>query len=120
MKRILLVEDDPVLLKLYADLLKTEQLIVETATEGQEAYEKMKVGGWNLVLLDMLLPQMNGLDIVRKLKSSPPQTPNKKIVFLTNLEKGKELDEIKKMGFEFIIKSNLTPDKFVEKIKSYL
>lgn len=120
MKRILLVEDDTVLQKLYKDLLTAEKYSVDTASDGQEAYEKMLSGGWDLVLLDLVLPKLNGLDIVKKLKLQPSKKTNKKIVVLTNLEKGNEVDEIKRIGYEYIIKSNITPDQFVAKIKSFL
>lgn len=119
-KKILLVEDDPVLQKLYKDLLTAEKYSVDTASDGQEAYEKMLSGGWDLVLLDLVLPKLNGLDIVKKLKLQPSKKTNKKIVVLTNLEKGNEVDEIKRIGYEYIIKSNITPDQFVAKIKSFL
>lgn len=119
-KRILLVEDDPVLLKLYTDLLTSEQLTAETSNDGLHAFEKIKQGGWDLVLLDMMLPQLSGLEIVNKLKTEPPVIPNKKIVFMTNLDKGKEIDEIKLLGYESVIKSSLTPDQFVSKVKSLL
>lgn len=63
-KRILLVEDDALLQKLYSDLLTGEQFFVETASDGLTAYEKMKQGGWDLVLLDILLPELDGIEIV--------------------------------------------------------
>ncbi|MBI4225699.1 response regulator [Candidatus Roizmanbacteria bacterium] len=119
-KRILLVEDDPLLLKLYTDLLTGENFFVESASDGLTAYQKMKQGGWDLVLLDILLPELGGIEIVKKLKDDQEAKPNKKIVFLTNLDQGKEIDEIKKLGFEYIIKSSLNPDELVNKIKAYL
>lgn len=119
-KRILLVEDDPLLQKLYLDLLNAENLLVEAVSNGLTAYQKIKQGGWDLILLDIVLPQLSGLDIVKKLGADPPISPNKNIVFLTNLELGTEIDEIKKLGFDYITKSNLRPDTFLKKIKSYL
>lgn len=119
-KRILLVEDEPLLQKLYTDLLAGENIFVETASDGLAAYEKIKQGGWDLVLLDIILPKLVGVDIVKKLKNEKVAKPNKNIVFLTNLDQGKEIDEIKKLGFEYLIKSTLNPDEFVKKVKSYL
>ncbi|OGK25073.1 hypothetical protein A3A46_04045 [Candidatus Roizmanbacteria bacterium RIFCSPLOWO2_01_FULL_37_13] len=119
-KRILLVEDDPLLQKLYTDLLIGERFFVETASEGLTAYQKIKQGGWDLVLLDIVLPKLGGIDIVKQLKNDEEVKPNKKIVFLTNLDQGKEIDEIKKLGYEYLIKSNLNPDEFLDKVKSLL
>lgn len=118
-KRILLVEDDPLLQKLYTDLLIGEPFFVETASDGLTAYQKIKQGGWDLVLLDIVLPKLGGIDIVKKLNEEKAERPNKKIVFLTNLDQGKEIDEIKKLGYEYLIKSNLNPDQFIEKVKSF-
>ena len=118
--KILLVEDDPLLLKLYTDLLTEENFFVESASDGLTAYQKMKQGGWDLVLLDIILPELGGIEIVKKLKEDKEAKPNKKVVFLTNLDKGKEIDEIQKLGFECIIKSDLNPDQFINKIKSFI
>ncbi|OGK20748.1 hypothetical protein A3C98_04475 [Candidatus Roizmanbacteria bacterium RIFCSPHIGHO2_02_FULL_37_15] len=119
-KRILLVEDDLLLQKLYSDLLTSEHYYVETATDGMIAYQKMKEGGWDLVLLDIILPKLGGIEIVKKLKDEKAEKLNKNVVFLTNLEQGKEIDEIKKLDFRFLSKSNLTPNKFVDMVKSLL
>ena len=115
-EKILLVEDDPILQKLYSDLLASAQILFETASDGETAYQKISQGSWKLVLLDVMLPKMNGLDIVKKLN----QQSSPKIVFLTNLEQGKEVDEIKNLGYQFIIKSDLAPDQFIAKVKSFL
>ncbi|OGK11884.1 hypothetical protein A2954_05890 [Candidatus Roizmanbacteria bacterium RIFCSPLOWO2_01_FULL_37_12] len=118
-KRILLVEDDELLQKLYSDLLIGEQFTVETASDGKTAYEKIKSGGWDLVLLDIVLPELSGLDIVKKLKEDKDAKANKKIIFLTNLDSGSDSTEIQKLGYEYVVKSNLAPDQFVNKVKSY-
>jgi len=119
-KKILLVEDDELLQKLYTDLLTGEHFFVETASDGLTAYQKIKEGGWDLVLLDIMLPKLGGVEIVKKLKDDIEAKPNKKVVFLTNLDKGSEIEEIQKLGFEYLIKSNLNPDEFLNKVKSFL
>lgn len=119
-EKILLVEDDPVLQKLYSDLLTSAALQFEAASDGETGYQKISQGGWKLILLDLILPKMNGLDIIKKIKENPPQDPLGKIVLLTNLEQGKEIDEIKSLGYQFLIKSNLDPNQFIEKVKSFL
>lgn len=119
-KRILLVEDEPLLQKLYTDLLTAENFTVEAVSDGVSAFEKIKQGGFDLVLLDIVLPKLGGIDIVKKLKSENTDLTNKKIVFLTNLEQGKEIDEIKSLGLNYLIKSSLTPDQFIDKVKLFL
>ncbi len=119
-KRILLVEDNELMQKLYVDLLKSENYYVEAASTGKSAYEKIIQGGWDLVLLDIVLPDMTGVDIVKKLQTNNPTKPNKKIVFLSNLDTGKEIDEIKKLEFDYVTKSNVDPGQFIAKVKSLL
>lgn len=119
-KKILLVEDDALLQKLYSDLLLEDAYALSTAADGVTAYEKIKQGNWDLILLDIMLPKMSGVEIVRKLNNTVDVNHTGKIVFLTNLDTGSEIDEIKKLGYDFIIKSNLAPDQFVAKVKSYL
>src|SRR3990167_10997145 len=83
-KRILLVEDDLLLQKLYSDLLTSEHYYVETATDGMIAYQKMKEGGWDLVLLDIILPKLGGIEIVKKLKDEKNKKIKKKNFFFSN------------------------------------
>ena len=119
-KKILLVEDDELLRKLYTDLLKGENYYVEAAADGLTAFNKIKQGGWDLVLLDIVLPELGGVEIVKKLIDDKEAKPNKKVIFLTNLDTGSEIDEIKKLGFEYVVKSSLAPNQFIAKVKSYL
>lgn len=120
MTRILLVEDDLFLREVYQDILKDPELIIETAEDGEVAYEKIKEGGWDLVLLDVVLPKISGIDIVKKLKAEMQKIPAKKIIFLTNTSDTKDLEEMSKLGDGYISKSDVDPSEFVSKIKGYL
>lgn len=120
-KKILLVEDDGTLRKLYTDFLETEGCLVEHAVEGNEGLEKAKSGGYDLILLDILLPGLKGQEILRALRDSPPATPNGPMVMLTNQSQQSVLDECRKLGAAGeIIKSEITPDKFGQTIQAYL
>lgn len=118
--KILLIEDDLLIAKLYADLLANEKYAVEIASDGESGLQKLQAGGWDLVLLDFLLPKMNGLDIVKKIRTNPPARTNKKIVFLTDYNHEDKLKEINMLGYEYLIKSTLTPDQILEKVRAYL
>src|SRR5688572_24207980 len=84
-KRILIVEDDQFLREFYQELLQSEGFQVDIAPDGEVGLQKAQVGGYQLVLLDIMLPKRDGLQILRELKAAPPQTPNGQIVVLTNL-----------------------------------
>ena len=116
--KILIVEDDLFLRELYTDILSSEAWTVDSAVDGQEGLEKIQAGGWTLVLLDMNLPKLNGVDIVKKLKTEPNQEKNERIMFLTNMEEGPALKEVQLMGYDYLIKSQFAPDQFLEKVKS--
>lgn len=121
MNRILLIEDDDLFGKIYTDLLNQESgYSVEWIMDGDTGYKKIIEGGWNLILLDSLLPKMNAVDILNKIKITDPGKFNQKILIITNLESGKMMEDIKSFGFEVIIKSDLDPVHFVSKIKNLL
>ena len=120
-KKILLAEDDEFLKQLYTDVLSAEGYTVETAIDGEEALAKVSAGGWDLILLDIIMPKLNGLDVVKKTKELPiPAVPNKCIIFLTNLDKGEEIKEALLLGNGYLIKSQITPGDLVKEVKLYL
>ncbi len=120
MAKVLVVEDDELLRQIYSDTLTGEGYTVDTAEDGDVALTKIKQGGWDLIYLDIILPKINGLDIIEKLKSEPPTTPNKTVVFLTNLDKGEEIKKALQLGNGYIIKSQITPGDLVKETKMYL
>jgi DNA-binding response OmpR family regulator len=117
---ILLVEDEQYLRELYHEILVDQGYNVETAADGEEGFNKLKQGGWDLVILDIILPKLNGLEIMRKIRSNPPEKPNKKIVFLTNLDKDEEIKEALQLGDGYFIKSQITPGSLVNELKNFL
>lgn len=121
MAKILLIEDDPMLLELYTDLLKGEGFVVDQASDGDHAWQLAKEGGYDLVLLDVILPKRDGLSILKDLASDPPKIPNKQIILMTNIEQEKTISQAKTFGVaKCLVKSNLTPEQFLEEIKSSL
>lgn len=120
-KRILIVEDDQFLREFYQELLQTEGFLVDLASEGETATLKLAQGGYDLVLLDIMLPKKDGLQILRDLKVNPSQKKNGPIVVLTNLGQ----DAIIKQAFElgasgYIVKSAMNPDQVLDEINNYL
>lgn len=120
-KKILVAEDDEFLRQLYSDVLKGEGYTIDVAVDGEDALRKIQAGGWDLVLLDIIMPKLSGLDVMKKAKESPqPLTPNKCIVFLTNLDKGEEIKEALILGNGYLIKSQITPGDLVKEVQLYL
>ena len=119
--KILLVEDDEFLRELYADTLKGEGYTIDTAEDGAIALQKVKQGGWDLILLDIILPKMNGIDIIKEITANNPTfKPAKKLIFLTNLDKDEEIKAALQLGDGYIIKSQITPGDLLNEVKLYL
>ncbi len=121
-KKILVVEDDQYIRELYIDILEEEGFIIDHAVDGEEAYQKMHEGGYDLVLLDVMLPKMDGLKILEKLKKeTPPILPNKAVVILSNLGQESAVANATTLGARgYMIKSDYTPDQVINKIKGFL
>lgn len=118
--RILIVEDDAFLRDIYVEILTQEGYSVETAVDGEQGLEKVRAGGWDLILMDIILPKMDGLEIMKKVKSEKTDLPNKAVVFLTNLDSDEQIKEALKYGEGYFIKSQLTPDNLLKEVSVYL
>lgn len=119
MKRILLVEDEVATRQLYQEVLQEAGFEVEVACDGAEGLQKALEGGFSLIILDVMLPKKDGLELIGELNRGEPKAPNGGVLFLSNLEH----DSIIKAGIgagaiEFLVKSNIDPGQLVEKVKS--
>ncbi len=120
-KKILIIEDDQFLREFYQELLQSEGFSVDVASDGEIGFQKAHMGGFNLILLDLMLPKKDGLAILRDLKVSPPQTQNGPIVVLTNLGQDAIINQCLNMGAEgYLIKSAMNPDQVLTEVNSYL
>jgi DNA-binding response OmpR family regulator len=89
MTRVLVVEDDPGILRTVADNLRFEQYDVVTATDGETAWEIQRSQRPDLIVLDLMLPRMSGLDLCRQLRAADVQVP---VLVLT--ARGEEADRV--------------------------
>src|SRR5215469_5112050 len=115
MAKILLAEDDEFLRDIYHETLKDEGFDVTLATNGKEALEKIKEGGWDVVLLDVVMPIMNGVEVLHEVKENNPKSLAKHILFMTNSEYTKDLKDVIEMTDGYLLKSAFTPGQLVEK-----
>lgn len=118
-KKILLIEDDPDILKLYTDKLTFEGHEVIHTMDGREGLLKAKKERPDLILLDIMLPKgMNGFDVLEEIRmdkdiSSIP------VIVLTNLDTEQEVAD--KVGADdYLVKANTELSDLVEKINNYL
>lgn len=119
-KKILLVEDDKFLRELIAKKLKSSGYEVIEAIDGESAVIKAKELKPDLVLLDLILPGIDGFGILTKIKEDPDisKTP---VIILSNLSQQEEVEKAIKLGAaDFLIKAHFVPGEIIEKIKKIL
>jgi DNA-binding response OmpR family regulator len=120
-KRILIIDDDASVRTLFHDTLVEEGYEVEVAIDGQEGLTLVQSGGYDLVLLDVMMPKIDGIGILTELQSNPAKTKNGKIILFTSLHDDPAVTAGEKLGADgSIVKSDFTPDVLLEKIKALL
>ena len=118
--KILIIEDDKFLRGLIAQKLKAEGYEVIEAAEGREGLEKVKKEKPNLVLLDLVLPGIDGFEVLKKIKEDP-STSFLPVIILSNLGQKESVEKGLKMGaVDYLIKAHFTPTEIIEKVKNNL
>jgi len=97
-KRILIVEDDRVLRRACEVGLRKRGYSVVTADNGVEGLERALEGGFDLILLDMLMPRMSGIDMLRALRAREGDGPHAPVLILSNSSKVGSRDESDRLG----------------------
>lgn len=120
MKKILLVEDDSFLIDIYTTKLKESGFSVEVASEGDEAVRKAREDEFDLVLLDIVMPKVDGWDILRQIKAEP-KSKDLKVIIISNLSQKEEVEKGMNLGAEkYLIKAHYTPSEVAKEIKEVL
>ena len=120
MNRVLIIEDDPYVRHFYEKLFRLSKYEVETAENGEEGLSKAKTIHPDLILLDIMMPKINGVEILRRLKSDPA-TSDCNIVMLTAVEDKEIVRKTAALGADgYIIKSLAPPEKLIYIISKYL
>ena len=119
-KKILVVEDEPELLDLYVQILEQDGYDVDRASDGELAYKKIAANKYDLILLDIIIPKLDGLQVLETLKRAS-KLPIGNVVLLTNL--GQDLVIAKALEYNvrgYIVKSDYTPEELLKEIHGYL
>ncbi len=118
-KRVLIIDDDTYIRELYEEVLKNEGFDVITASDGQEGLEHLLIGGNDVILLDVMMPKIDGIGVLMKLKTSQPKIPNGPILLLTNLDHDPVLDQAIALGVQkHLLKADMLPPTLVEAVKT--
>ena len=121
MPKILIVEDDQYIREMYALILRKESYTVTEAPDGSAGLTEAKPGGYDLILLDLMMPQMDGLTFLKELKRQAPDAKNGPIIIMSNLAYNEAKVEAMKLGAsDFFVKADLEPKEIVALVKKNL
>lgn len=120
-KKILIIEDELPIAQIMVDSLKTEGYEVEMANDGEMGLQKAKSFQPDLILLDIMLPKMDGRQMLKELQSSGIN-PNCKIIVLTNVDADMKTisDVVASGGHDYLVKANTSIETIISRIKERL
>lgn len=118
-KKILLVEDDSFMIKILADKIVRNGFEIKTADDGEECLKKLESYKPDLILLDLIMPRVDGYEVLHRLKES--QWHDIPVIVLSNLGEKEEIDHALELGAKsFMVKANFTTSEIIEKMNSML
>ena len=118
--KILIIEDDSFLLQMYVAKLEMEGFSVISATDGEKGLRLVKKEKPDIVLLDLLLPKMDGFHVLEELKKDP-EVKDIPVLVLTNLGQKDDVERCFNLGaVDYLIKAHFVPGEVITRIKSIL
>jgi len=116
-KKILIIEDEDVFIEMFGDKLKQEGFGVVSAKNGKWGLKEAEQGGFSCILLDMMMPAMNGYEAIKELRANE-NTKNTPVIILSNSALDSEVQQALALGAnEYYIKTQITPGEVAEKVK---
>ena len=121
-KRLLLVEDEIDLIKLYKKILTEAGYDLTICNDGVSAYKAIKNDVFDLYLIDIVMPSLDGVALLKKINEEKNESIAKKtIILFTNFDNETAFETAKKYGAtDVLIKVNFNPEELLQKIKKYL
>jgi len=117
---ILVVEDDPILTKMYKEKFSSEGFKVISAADGETGLDMALAQNVDIILLDVMLPRMSGIDLLKKLRDHE-KGKNTLVIILTNLADAQEKETAINLGVkDYLVKAMQNPGKVVNTVKSRL
>lgn len=114
----MIVEDDSFVMDIYATKLSHEGFEISEAINGLEALKKLSVERPDMILLDIIMPYMNGLEFLEQVKKDDT-LKDIPVILLSNLSQKEDIDKGMELGaVDYLIKSHFTPSEVMEKIKN--
>ena len=121
MAKIILAEDDSMTIEIYKKKFKEAGFEVVIATTGKEALKRAAKENADVMLLDLVLPELGGLEVLKEIKKSGKYNPGLKVIIFSNLDSDEEKSSALKYEVDgFIPKTKHTPSELVEEVKKII
>jgi len=120
-KNILIVEDEKDLADIYNEILSDEGYKVDMAENGKVGLEKIKAKKYDLILLDLMMPEVDGTEVLKTIRADKDTYGSPKVIVLTNLSSEVVIKESFSEGADgYLMKTELVPEQIVSEIKGFL
>lgn len=117
MKKIVFIEDELALQKTLGDFLRSQGFEVVSAYDGEEGFELVRKEKPGLVLLDLILPRLHGLDVLKAMRQDAALA-SIPVIILTNMDSKESVEQAVELGAKaYLVKTNYTLDEVLEKVK---
>lgn len=114
-RKVLIVEDEHFISELYVRALTRAGYNVVVEVDGKEGLDKALTDEFDIILLDLMIPTITGIDVLRKLRGPGAKPLHSKIVITTNLEQREEIRaDIESHADAYLVKAEITPRELVE------
>jgi CheY-like chemotaxis protein len=120
MPKVLIIEDDPLMSRMYQRIFTFQKYDVEVAADGEEGLVKVASYKPTVILLDVMMPKMNGLQVLEKLKTDP-ENKNIPVIMLTNLAGQQDAETaLSKGAVKYMVKSEHDPKEIADMVKEII
>lgn len=118
--KVLLIEDDQLIQRMYQKIFTFEGYEVVIASDGAEGLKRVKAEAPTIILLDIMMPKMNGIEVLEKLKSEP-STKSIPVIMLSNLAGDNDIETALSMGaVKYIVKSEFDPKEVADMVNEVI
>lgn len=118
--KVLVIEDEDIFIQMFGDKLKQEGFDVVSAKNGKWGLKEAEKGGFDCILIDMMMPAMNGYEAIRELRASE-KTKSTPIIILSNSALDSEVSKALELGAsEYYVKTQITPGEVADKVKELI
>jgi CheY-like chemotaxis protein len=120
MRKLLIAEDDFFIRDIYSKVFSLSGYEVQVAVDGMDAFEKIKATQYDMILLDIMMPRMTGIDVLKNVRALSTPSKSTPIFIITNLGQQNVIEEAFKLGMDgYILKSQVSPQQIVDEINNF-